>query len=46
MSKKFWLVLLSVLFVLTLAPLAATAQDDAIVIGFLPGVVYPFYIKQ
>jgi len=42
-SKKFWLVLLSVLFVLTLAPLAATAQDDTIVIGFLPGVVDPFY---
>jgi ribose transport system substrate-binding protein len=42
MSKKFLLVLLSTLVILTLVPVA-TAQDDVITIGFLPGVVDPFY---
>ena len=43
MSKKFLLMMAIVLVVLTMVPLVATAQDDVITIGFLPGVVDPFY---
>lgn len=42
MYRKFVLVFISLLLVLSLAPLAA-GQDDLPKIGFLPGVVDPFY---
>ncbi len=42
MSKKFALILLTVALVLSVAPVSI-AQDDTITIGFLPGVVDPFY---
>lgn len=42
MYKKFVFVFVSLLLVLSLAPLAA-GQDDLPKIGFLPGVVDPFY---
>jgi ribose transport system substrate-binding protein len=42
MSKKFVLLLIGVLVMLSVAPFAA-AQDDLPTIGFLPGVVDPFY---
>jgi ribose transport system substrate-binding protein len=42
MSRKF-LFLITVLIVLCMAPFAATAQDSKPKIGFLPGVVDPFY---
>jgi ribose transport system substrate-binding protein len=43
MSKKFALLVVGVLVILSVVPLAVTAQDDALIIGFLPGVVDPFY---
>jgi ribose transport system substrate-binding protein len=43
MQKKLVTLLLVGLVLLLLTPLASTAQDDTIVIGFLPGVVDPFY---
>ena len=43
MSKRVLILILSALLVLAVVPLAATAQDETIVIGFLPGVVDPFY---
>ncbi|RMF76799.1 MAG: sugar ABC transporter substrate-binding protein [Chloroflexi bacterium] len=44
MSKKFVVVLLSLVMMMLLAlPMTTSAQDDTIVIGFLPGVVDPFY---
>lgn len=43
MSKRVLLVLSIALLVLSLAPLTTTAQDDLPKIGFLPGVVDPFY---
>jgi ribose transport system substrate-binding protein len=43
MSKKLVLVLLIALFSLSLVPFAASGQDDLPKIGFLPGVVDPFY---
>jgi len=44
MSKKFLLLALVVLLALPLVvPVTATAQDDLPKIGFLPGVVDPFY---
>lgn len=43
MSRKLLLVFLSVVLVLAAAPATLTAQDDPITIGFLPGVVDPFY---
>jgi ribose transport system substrate-binding protein len=43
MQKKLVTLLLIGLVLLLLTPLATTAQDDTIVIGFLPGVVDPFY---
>jgi len=43
MSKRLALVLVSTLLLLSLVPFAATAQDDLPKIGFLPGVVDPFY---
>jgi ribose transport system substrate-binding protein len=42
MYRKFAFVFISLLLVLSLAPLAA-GQDDLPKIGFLPGVVDPFY---
>jgi ribose transport system substrate-binding protein len=42
MYRKFSIVFISLLLVLSLAPLAA-GQDDLPKIGFLPGVVDPFY---
>ncbi len=41
MSKKFLLIVLSLVMILSVTP--AIAQDDPLVIGFLPGVVDPFY---
>jgi ribose transport system substrate-binding protein len=43
MSRKLLLILLCVGLVLSVAPASITAQDDVITIGFLPGVVDPFY---
>jgi len=43
MSKRFLFILLSSVLILSLAPLATSAQDDLPTIGFLPGVVDPFY---
>ncbi len=44
MSKRFLLLTLVGLLVLSIAPMLAVAQDDdTITIGFLPGVVDPFY---
>ncbi len=43
MSRKFAFLLIGVLVMLSVAPLAAIAQDDLPTIGFLPGVVDPFY---
>ena len=43
MSKRFLLVLVSLMLLLSLIPAVTTAQDDVITIGFLPGVVDPFY---
>ena len=42
MSRKFALLLVGVLVILSIVPFTA-AQDDALTIGFLPGVVDPFY---
>lgn len=42
MLKRF-AVILAVLALLVVAPLATAQDDDLIVIGFLPGVVDPFY---
>jgi ribose transport system substrate-binding protein len=42
MSKRIALLFVSVLIILSVAPFAA-AQDDLPKIGFLPGVVDPFY---
>jgi ribose transport system substrate-binding protein len=42
MYRKFSIIFISLLLVLSLAPLAA-GQDDLPKIGFLPGVVDPFY---
>jgi len=41
MHKKTFLLIVALLLVATLAPIGA--QDDTITIGFLPGVVDPFY---
>lgn len=41
MLKKFRVLIAAL--ALAVAPLAASAQDDKITIGFLPGVVDPFY---
>lgn len=43
MSKKLVLVLLIALFSLSLIPLTTAGQEDLPKIGFLPGVVDPFY---
>ncbi len=43
MSRKYGLFLLVLLVALCVAPLAASAQDAKIKIGFLPGVEDPFY---
>jgi ribose transport system substrate-binding protein len=43
MTKKFTLLLIFSLVLLSIVPFAASAQDDTITIGFLPGVVDPFY---
>jgi len=43
MSKKSVILLVGVLALLSVVPFAATAQDDLPKIGFLPGVVDPFY---
>jgi ribose transport system substrate-binding protein len=43
MFKKSPLFLVAMLFVLSLAPLATAAQENKPKIGFLPGVVDPFY---
>ena len=43
MSRKLLLLLLCSMLVLSVAPTASTAQSDTITIGFLPGVVDPFY---
>jgi len=43
MAKKTLLALLSLVLILSVAPATLSAQDDTIVIGFLPGVVDPFY---
>ncbi|MBN2470436.1 MAG: substrate-binding domain-containing protein [Anaerolineae bacterium] len=43
MSRKFALILLSAALILSVAPASLIAQDDTITIGFLPGVVDPFY---
>ncbi len=42
LKKALFPVLLAAL-VLAVAPLTARAQDDKITVGFLPGVVDPFY---
>jgi ribose transport system substrate-binding protein len=42
MSKKSAFLLVGVLALLSIVPFAA-AQDDPLIIGFLPGVVDPFY---
>ena len=43
MLKKSLFLALILLLVVSIAPVAVNAQDDAIKIGFLPGVVDPFY---
>ncbi len=43
MSRRLLLILLAVVLVLSVAPATLTAQNDTITIGFLPGVVDPFY---
>ena len=43
MSKKFLLIVVLGLVALSIVPFAATAQMDKPKIGFLPGVVDPFY---
>lgn len=43
MSRKYGLFLVVLLVALCVAPFAASAQDAKIKIGFLPGVVDPFY---
>jgi ribose transport system substrate-binding protein len=44
MSKRFMLLLVVALVMLSVAPMMVSAQDDdSITIGFLPGVVDPFY---
>ena len=43
MSKKFTLLFVLFVAVLCVAPFSASAQDAKIKIGFLPGVVDPFY---
>lgn len=43
MFKKSLLILVSIVMILSLAPATLSAQGDPIVIGFLPGVVDPFY---
>ena len=43
MSRKLLLILLSVVLVVPIAPATLTAQEDTLTIGFLPGVVDPFY---
>jgi len=43
MSKRFAILLVSALLILSVAPILTSAQDDTLVIGFLPGVVDPFY---
>jgi ribose transport system substrate-binding protein len=43
MAKRSLLVLLSVVLILSLAPATLSAQDDVLTIGFIPGVVDPFY---
>ena len=42
MFKKFMMVVLSAMLILSIAPAAISAQDT-LVIGFLPGTVDPFY---
>ncbi len=43
MFMKSLLILVSLVMILSLAPAPLSAQDDPITIGFLPGVVDPFY---
>jgi ribose transport system substrate-binding protein len=43
MSKRFLLVALSIILVFSVLPAMSSAQDEPLVIGFLPGVVDPFY---
>jgi ribose transport system substrate-binding protein len=43
MNKKFLLLVTAVLMVLSVAPFMAIAQEEKPKIGFLPGVVDPFY---
>jgi ribose transport system substrate-binding protein len=43
MSRKYGLFLIVLLVALCVAPFAASAQEEKIKIGFLPGVVDPFY---
>lgn len=43
MSRKLLLILLVAALAIPIAPATLTAQDDVITIGFLPGVVDPFY---
>jgi ribose transport system substrate-binding protein len=43
MSKKTLILIIGILLVLSIAPLTGAAQDDLPKIGFLPGVVDPFY---
>lgn len=43
MSKRILLLALSVALVFSILPAMSSAQDETIVIGFLPGVVDPFY---
>jgi ribose transport system substrate-binding protein len=42
-SRKLLLILLVVGLVISVAPASLSAQDNTITIGFLPGVVDPFY---
>lgn len=43
MSKRFLLIVLTLALLVAVAPLTSAQEDDTIVIGFLPGVVDPFY---
>lgn len=43
MSKRILLLAVSVALVFSILPAMSSAQDETIVIGFLPGVVDPFY---
>lgn len=43
MSRKLLLILLVAALAIPIAPATLSAQDDVITIGFLPGVVDPFY---